>query len=199
MRNLSPSRTDLSVGSFYDPRLLSDFGGRLFQLTHAKLLQRNLVDANGDIIAPWQTYDKLQPGTLVMMKVQLLTFEISNQRADGFKKVRQFFARNPISKPEVDQIYQFLIERLRDLAHLGEEIEARAFVTSAPNVSHGDPINAKRDEMDDAFDSFSLAKKPKLITEPHQPAATSTTSAAASARPVIAGPVRLPHLTGPPH
>lgn len=78
---------DVSVGSFYDPRLLPDFGGPLFRLVHAKLLQRNVVDAHGELVPPWETYDKLRPGTLVLIKAQLMTYEIEEQKRDGYKKV----------------------------------------------------------------------------------------------------------------
>ena len=55
---------------------------------HAKLVQRNLTDIFDQLIPPWETYDKLRPGTLVLMKVQLLTFDIEDAQRNGSRKVR---------------------------------------------------------------------------------------------------------------
>ncbi len=59
----------------------------MFRLVNAKLVQRDVMDENGDLIPPWQSYDKLRPGTLVLMKVQLLTFELPDCQNDGVRKV----------------------------------------------------------------------------------------------------------------
>lgn len=77
--------TDIKVGAFYDPRLLSDFGGPLFKLKLAKLKQRSLVDINDKLIAPWEEYDKLRTGTVVLMRVTLHTYTITEGNKD--KKV----------------------------------------------------------------------------------------------------------------
>jgi len=74
-------------GAYYDPHLLPDFGGPAFRLVNAKLLQREIVDAEGNLIPPWEMYDKLRPGTLVLMKVQLLTFELPDRQKSGLRKV----------------------------------------------------------------------------------------------------------------
>lgn len=79
---------EISVGSFYDPHLLPGYGGAMFRLVNAKLVQRDIVDCNGDPIAPWRVHDKLCPETLVLMKVQLLTFELPDRQNDGVRKVR---------------------------------------------------------------------------------------------------------------
>ena len=79
---------DVVLSAFYDPWVLPDFGGPLFQLVHAKLIQRNLTDIFDQLILPWETYDKLWPGTLVLMKVQLLTFDIKDAQHNGSRKVR---------------------------------------------------------------------------------------------------------------
>jgi hypothetical protein len=68
-----------------DLHLLPDFGGPAFRLVNTKLLQREIVDAEDNLIPPWETYDKLRPGTLVLMKVQVLTFEL--RQKNGLRKV----------------------------------------------------------------------------------------------------------------
>jgi hypothetical protein len=86
--------SDVLLGAFYDPRVLPDFGGPLFQLVHAKLVQRNLTDVSDKLIPPWETYAKLHPGTLVLMKVQLLTFDIEDMQRNGSRKVRRSAQRS---------------------------------------------------------------------------------------------------------
>ncbi|KAF8336150.1 hypothetical protein F5887DRAFT_920896 [Amanita rubescens] len=39
-----PPNGDIVVGAYYDPHLLPDFGGPMFRLVNAKLLQREIVD-----------------------------------------------------------------------------------------------------------------------------------------------------------
>ena len=93
------------------------------------------------------------------------------------------------SSNPLHQIYQFLIERLRVLAHSDLPIEPRDQISSAPHVSQGDPINAKRDEMDDAFDSIAPPKKVKTSHEtPACIASSSSTTASSSS--VTTEPVR---------
>jgi hypothetical protein len=66
---LTYSLADISLGAFYDPRLLPDYGGPIFRHKSARLVQRDIRNMNGDLIPPWKTYEELRPGTLVLMKV----------------------------------------------------------------------------------------------------------------------------------
>jgi hypothetical protein len=58
---------------------------------HAKMKQRLLEDMNNNLIAPWEEYDKIRTGTVVLVQVTLHTYTIPNGTKD--KKVI-FFARN---------------------------------------------------------------------------------------------------------
>ncbi|KAF8340898.1 hypothetical protein F5887DRAFT_1284197 [Amanita rubescens] len=111
-------------GAYYDPHLLPDFGGPAFRLVNAKLLQREIM------------YDKLRPGTLVLMKVQLLTFELPDRQKSGLRKT-----------------YQFLIDRIRVVAHSEGEMEMPD--NGNPGFSSRRSQLAERDETDDALDALS--------------------------------------------
>ena len=63
--------------------------------------------------------------------------------------------------------------------HSDPPVELRDQFQSAPKVSQGDPINAKRDKMDDAFDLIAPPKK--LKTSPESPTASITSSSTAMA------------------
>ncbi|KAF8349442.1 hypothetical protein F5887DRAFT_1156523 [Amanita rubescens] len=129
-------------GAYYDPHLLPDFGGPAFRLVNAKLLQREIVDAEGNLIPPWEMYDKLRPGTLVLMKVQLLTFELPDRQKSGLRKT-----------------YQFLIDRIRVVAHSEGEMEMPD--NGNPGFSSRRSQLAERDETDDALDALFSSKKRK--------------------------------------
>ncbi|KAJ8506888.1 hypothetical protein ONZ45_g10660 [Pleurotus djamor] len=62
---------EVREGAFYDPSCLSDYGGPYFKLQKNKLAQQNFYDVNNNLIPPWQTYDKLRTGTLVVVNVAL--------------------------------------------------------------------------------------------------------------------------------
>ena len=70
--------SEIKLGALYDPRLLPDYGGPLYNHMSAKLVQRNIVDlATGSLVAPWDEYDKLCTGTVIIMKVLLHTYTMS--------------------------------------------------------------------------------------------------------------------------
>ncbi|KAF8340217.1 hypothetical protein F5887DRAFT_1284308 [Amanita rubescens] len=152
----TPLPSEISVGSFYDPHLLPDYGGPVFRLVNARLVQRDIVDCNDDLIAPWQMHDKLRPGTLVLMKVQLLTFEVPDRQKDGFRK-----------------IYQFLIDRIRVVAISTEEMESPN-KSSKSGTSRVTSVIGQRDETDDALDDLFATKKRKVTNENQIAASTST-------------------------
>jgi len=78
----------------------------VFRLVNAKLIQREVVDAKDNPVHPWEMYDKLRPRTLVLMKVQLLTFDLPDRQNNGIRK-----------------IYQFLIVCIRVVAHSEGDID----------------------------------------------------------------------------
>ena len=83
---------EFSVGSFYDPHLLSDFEGPIFRLLNAKLMQREVIDCDDKLVPPWEMDDKLRPGTLDLMKVQLLTRSRTIYRTDRTMEPARYFA-----------------------------------------------------------------------------------------------------------
>ena len=104
--SLLPSLTnpllDIKLNALYDPRLLPDYGGPVFNHHLAKLKQRNIVDASDNLIPPWDEYAALRPGTVVLMKVTLHTYSIDTDRGIGKKVHQVFFGENSVAKRGVD-------------------------------------------------------------------------------------------------
>ncbi|KIL57048.1 hypothetical protein M378DRAFT_181766 [Amanita muscaria Koide BX008] len=90
-----PTEEEISVGAFYDPRLLPDYGGNLFHHQAAKLVQHDVRDIDLRLIPPWNYYDKLRAGTMVLCDVTMHMYQmaIPNARADQ-PKVRKTFKLN---------------------------------------------------------------------------------------------------------
>lgn len=82
---LSP--TDIKINALYDPRLLYDYGGPVFDHRLSKLKQRNIVDQTNTLVPPWDEYSELRPGTVVLMKISLHTYTITNDNG-RLRKVR---------------------------------------------------------------------------------------------------------------
>jgi hypothetical protein len=76
--SLIHSTADIKQNALYDPRLLSDYGGTVFDHTHAKLVQRHITDCTGALIPPWAEYDNLRTGTVVLIRVSLKIYCIQN-------------------------------------------------------------------------------------------------------------------------
>lgn len=72
-------------GAFYDPRLNKDFGGDFFNLVQNKLVQLDVVDTDGNLIPPWEFYDALKPGTLVLLCASLHCYVMRDK--GGVRKV----------------------------------------------------------------------------------------------------------------
>ena len=104
--SLLPSLTnpllDIKLNALYDPRLLPDYGGPVFNHHLTKLKQRNIVDASDNLIPPWDEYAALRPGTIVPMKVTLHTYSIDTNRGIGKKVHRVFFWESSVAKRGVD-------------------------------------------------------------------------------------------------
>ncbi|KAI0273296.1 hypothetical protein BGY98DRAFT_998292 [Russula aff. rugulosa BPL654] len=62
--SLIDSNTDIKINALYDPRLLYDYGGSVFDHTQAKLVQCALIP-------PLDEYDNLRTGTVVLIRVSL--------------------------------------------------------------------------------------------------------------------------------
>ena len=66
----------MQLGAYYDPRLLHDHRGTIFNHTAMKLLQCDITDIDGSLVPLWEEYDKLRTGTVVLMKVTLHIFTV---------------------------------------------------------------------------------------------------------------------------
>ncbi|KAI0287011.1 hypothetical protein BGY98DRAFT_1092587 [Russula aff. rugulosa BPL654] len=69
--SLIDSNTDIKINALYDPRLLYDYGGSVFDHTQAKLVQCHFTDCTGALIPPLDEYDNLRTGTVVLIRVSL--------------------------------------------------------------------------------------------------------------------------------
>ncbi|KAJ3932053.1 MAG: hypothetical protein NXY57DRAFT_1038730 [Lentinula lateritia] len=62
------------VGAEYDHRLMPDFGGPVFVMKKAKLIQPQWTNINNDLIVPWEYYNYLRPGTVVVATICIEVF-----------------------------------------------------------------------------------------------------------------------------
>ncbi|KAJ4468583.1 hypothetical protein C8J55DRAFT_564735 [Lentinula edodes] len=60
---------NITIGVQYDYKLMPDYGGKVFALNKAHLLQPDWHKINRDLIVPWKNYLQLRPGTVVVANV----------------------------------------------------------------------------------------------------------------------------------
>ena len=154
--------TDITVGGLYDPRLLPDYGGSMFHHVHAKLVQKDITDIDGELIPMWETYDKLRTGTLVLMKGQFTMYQMEDKQRDGYKKVS--FARETCSNAHCDQFYQFNVHRTYVLARSEEPFEVPEKPSLPAFMKELETTN-KRDAADDILDSVFSLKRAKTSSD----------------------------------
>ncbi|KAJ7120674.1 hypothetical protein C8R43DRAFT_1136625 [Mycena crocata] len=106
-----PGPDDIKLGAHYEPTLLPDFGGDMFNLTKGKLAQQNIKNKKGELIPPWKIYEELRPGTLVLA---LVTLHVYNMM-DTFGK-----------EPKKRKVYQLHAESIRILDPSDEHVDARS-------------------------------------------------------------------------
>ncbi|KAJ3916318.1 hypothetical protein F5877DRAFT_81009 [Lentinula edodes] len=83
-----PTGQQIFAGAEYDHRLMPDFGGPVFAMKKAKLIQPQWTDIRNDLIVPWKNYDLLRPGTLVVATVCFEVFVMSPKSAsDSVRKI----------------------------------------------------------------------------------------------------------------
>ncbi|KAG1894299.1 uncharacterized protein F5891DRAFT_961758 [Suillus fuscotomentosus] len=72
--------TEITTNTFYDPTVLPDYGGDLFQHINAKLHQLDIRNVENEFIPPQDWYTSLKHGTLVMIRATLHTFNWKEHR-----------------------------------------------------------------------------------------------------------------------
>ncbi|KAJ6576251.1 hypothetical protein B0H10DRAFT_2443872 [Mycena sp. CBHHK59/15] len=78
-----PDASEIKLGAFYDPRLLPDYGGPYFNHVQNKLVQldvRDGTDNTNRLIPPWCFYDRLKPGTLLLVHATLHIFLMGDDK-----------------------------------------------------------------------------------------------------------------------
>jgi len=80
------------VGALYNPNLLADYCGDLFQHKFAQLVQQDIKDTNDDLVPPWFMHEKLHPWTVVVVDAILACWHILPTR--GSSKGRNVRARS---------------------------------------------------------------------------------------------------------
>ena len=67
----------VKAGPFYDPALLPDYDPIVCQFQQAKLVQHDLFDIHGELIAPWNTANALRKGVVVATEARLLVYHFT--------------------------------------------------------------------------------------------------------------------------
>ncbi|KAJ3910790.1 hypothetical protein F5877DRAFT_87034 [Lentinula edodes] len=68
---------------------MPDFGGPVFAMKKAKLIQPQWTNIKNELIVPWKNYDSLRPGTLVVATVCFEVFVMSPKSAS--ESVRKIY------------------------------------------------------------------------------------------------------------
>jgi hypothetical protein len=151
--SLAHQTADVKLNALYDPRLLSDYGGTVFHHFRAKLVQRNITDCRGTLIAPWAEYDNLRTGTVVLVRVSLKIYNIQN--ASKTRKVSsQYFIHFSISAHSVRQLYQLYADRISIALPSDEAVDVRAIKNV--DVDGHDKSGDTYDSDDDILKSFNI-------------------------------------------
>jgi len=79
----------LEFGGLYDPKLLADYHGDLFQHKFAKVVQQDIMDTEDQLVAPWLMHDKLRPGTIVVVDTTLVCWHIGGKEGQRSRNVYQ--------------------------------------------------------------------------------------------------------------
>ncbi|KAJ4493167.1 hypothetical protein C8J55DRAFT_556163 [Lentinula edodes] len=83
-----PTDQQIFAGAEYDHRLMPDFGGPVFAMKKAKLIQPQWTNIRNKLIVPWKNYDSLRLGTLVVATVCFEVFVMSPKSAsDSVRKI----------------------------------------------------------------------------------------------------------------
>ncbi|KAJ3517667.1 hypothetical protein NLJ89_g346 [Agrocybe chaxingu] len=142
----TPAQTlpQVKRNAFYPLDLLPDHHGNYFQQTHAKLVQHDVFDADENLIPPWLFYDKLRPGTVVVVEATLICWHINSTGKEGDKD---------------KNIYQIQGHRIRVLSDSDEDIEIRPILQLTTPISTMPTTTSPRKEASTAFSSFESPTK----------------------------------------
>jgi hypothetical protein len=69
-----------TTSDYYDPQILPDYRGQLYQHTDSKLRQLDIRDIDNSLIHPTEWYAKLRRGALVLVNGTLHTFTMEDNR-----------------------------------------------------------------------------------------------------------------------
>jgi len=69
----------MKLGAFLPLELLPDYCGLFFKQSKAKLVQLYLEDIENHFIPPWQIYDKLRPGKVILIQATLIFWVIKEK------------------------------------------------------------------------------------------------------------------------
>ncbi|KAF8320642.1 hypothetical protein F5887DRAFT_1291293 [Amanita rubescens] len=153
--------TNIKLGQFYNPKLLADYGGPLFRHNRAMLVQRNIIDTEGKLTAPWQEYDKLRTATVVLMRISLRTYTVQV----GYRSKK---------------FYQIYADRIKILMPSFEPIEERSKrLNFGDNTSNA--ANEISDDDDDCLKSFGPISH--VAAETRSTTASGSSSEASSGSP----------------
>ncbi|KAG6875030.1 hypothetical protein C0992_005496 [Termitomyces sp. T32_za158] len=145
-------------GDFYDPRLNDDYKGPYFNLVQNKLVQLDVRDGDNELVAPWLFYDRLKPGTLVLLMCSLHCFVLKDRTP--IRKIYQINAHslrilNPSDGPPIERVIPTLPN------HEGDNATGSGVSTAAV----------------DAFTKFAVFKRQRMedLTEDDIAEASATT------------------------
>ncbi|KAJ7842469.1 hypothetical protein B0H14DRAFT_3691970 [Mycena olivaceomarginata] len=132
------------VGDKYPPDVLPDHRGSYFAHDKAQLVQRDYRDVDGSLIAPYELYEKLVEGTLVLVTASLVTYIITGQTTER-------------GAPKSDKkVYHILVDQLKILDH-GDGEAWNPPVPSVPErrlYSPATPKRARDPAADAVFNNF---------------------------------------------
>ncbi|KAF7771018.1 hypothetical protein Agabi119p4_6992 [Agaricus bisporus var. burnettii] len=81
------------IGSTYPCSYLDNHGDhKYFAQLNSRVVQQNIVDTNGTLVPPWQMWDKLRAGTLILVEGNLICWNIPPRSGVASKKIYQVVA-----------------------------------------------------------------------------------------------------------
>jgi len=107
-----PTENDIYVGAHYNPRLLPDYGSNLFCHHDAMLVQHDVRDIDLHLIPPWQYYEKLHAGTMVLCDVTLHMYQMA-------------IPNTTASQPKMRKTFKINAETIRVVAKSDLPVELR--------------------------------------------------------------------------